>query len=104
MPTGSYDGVHGSFGRCMFLIVNSVIRAIEQGGDAVDIEDFREFFDMKYLHFNPENPFEHSDWSSRALAATTVGPDASNVFFEGVAAAAPPKKRGHPRKSAGKSK
>lgn len=99
-----YDGVHGSFGRCMFLIVNSVIRAVEQGGDTVDIEDFSEFFDMKYLHFNPENPFKHSDWSSRTHAASTDGPDGSNVFFEGVSAPAPPKKRGRPRKSAGKTK
>ena len=88
----------------MFLIVNSVIRAVEQGRDTVDIEDFSEFFDMKYLHFNPENPFKHSDWSSRAHAATTDGPDGSNVFFEGVSAPVPPKKRGRPRKSTGTTK
>ena len=39
----------------------ATVRALEEGGDTVDIEDFKRIFDLKYLHYNPDNPFNISD-------------------------------------------
>lgn len=96
-----YDGLRGSFGRCMFLIVSAVIRAFECGSDTVEADDFRRIFDLKYLHFNAENPFAQSDWADRVEAATLTGAGSSSVFFDDEIAPAPKKKRGRPRKNAG---
>ncbi len=30
----------------------ATVRALEEGGDTVDIEDFKRIFDLKYLHYN----------------------------------------------------
>lgn len=81
----------------MFLIATAVSRALEEGGNTVDIEDFRQIFDLKYLHFNPENPFNVSDWASRTGAAMFDGV----VPLEPAKVAAPKKKRGRPRKKTG---
>lgn len=95
-----YDGLHGSFGRCMFLIVNAIIRTIEQDGDAVEADDFRKIFDMKYLHFNAQNPFIRHDWADRAEALSARGAGSSAVFFGDGEVPTPKKKRGRPRKNA----
>lgn len=57
-----YDGCKGSYGRCMRLIVMSVIHAREDGATSLDIEDFRSVFDITFKSFNPLNPFEFSGW------------------------------------------
>ncbi|KMK67567.1 ATP-binding protein [Puniceibacterium sp. IMCC21224] len=98
-----YDGCRGSYGRCMFLIANAVIRALEEGGDTVDIEDFRKIFELKYLHFNPENPFNLSDWASRAGAAVTDVGSGDETLLPPKSAKKPARKRGRPRKAAGES-
>jgi hypothetical protein len=95
-----YDGCRGSYGRCMFLIANSVVRALEEGGDTVDIEDFRRFFDLKYRHFNPENPFNISDWASRASAIMLAPPTAATDIYNQDPTEKPKRKRGRPRKTA----
>ena len=92
-----YDGCRGSLGRCMFLIAMATVRALEEGGDTVDIEDFKRIFDLKYLHYNPDNPFNISDWASRAGAAMID--DAASS--KSVKAAKPKRKRGRPRKNSG---
>ncbi|WP_312531769.1 ATP-binding protein [Paracoccus sp. (in: a-proteobacteria)] len=97
-----YDGLHGSFGRCMFLTVNAVIRAFEQGGDTVEAEDFRKVFDLKYLHFNAQNPFVPREWAPAIHEAAVEEGDRSSVFFDvDLVPPAPKKKRGRPRKSTG---
>lgn len=94
-----YAGLHGSFGRCMFLIVNAIIRAVEQDGDTVEADDFRRVFDMKYLHFNNLNPFAESDWTARAEAAALDSAGSSAVFFDDDLAPPQKKKRERPRKN-----
>ena len=103
MPPPSLSPEKGQSGKVL-LCPQRDYPATSVANFCTAVLNFSEFFDMKYLHFNPENPFKHSDWSSRAHGATTDGPDATNVFFEGVSAPAPPKKRGRPRKGAGNTK
>lgn len=62
------EGCRGSYGRAMRLISTSIVLALEEGGSAVDVEDFRRVFDLQLLHFNPENPFRLSDWANRSTA------------------------------------
>lgn len=93
-----YDGVQGSFGRCMVMIASAIVFAHEEGSSTVDVEDFREFYQLKYARLSPENPFVHTDWSARVLATMSTAPDTSNVFFDDDAAPAPPPKRRRGRK------
>jgi type II secretory pathway predicted ATPase ExeA len=95
-----YDGCRGSYGRCMFLIANAVVRALEEGGDSVDIEDFRRIFDLKFLHYNPENPFATSDWASRASAIMLSEETVAASIFTQDPIEKPKRKRGRPRKTA----
>lgn len=95
-----YDGCRGSYGRCMFLIANAVVRALEEGGDTVDIEDFRRIFDLKYRHFNPENPFVISDWASRASAIILAAPTAETDIRTGDPTERPKRQSGRSRKTA----
>ncbi|MFN4153492.1 MAG: ATP-binding protein [Paracoccaceae bacterium] len=99
-----YEGCRGSYGRCMLLIATAVVRALEEGGSAVDIEDFCKSFALKYLHFNPENPFVLSDWASRASAAVLDAPGSAGIYFESDPVEKPVKKRGRPRKNAAVAK
>lgn len=98
-----YDGCRGSYGRCMFLIANAVVMALEEGGDTVDIEDFRQVFDLKYLHFNPENPFNLSDWASRASSSEMNHPTMPDNHLSVEPRVKSRRKRGRPRKNVGSS-
>ena len=84
----------------MFLIANAVIRALEEGGDTIDIEDFRKIFELKFLHFNPENPFTLSDWASRAGAAMMDDRGGTGALLAAKPDKKPTRKRGRPRKTA----
>ena len=97
-----YDGVQGSFGRCMVMIASAIAFAHEEGGNTVEVQDFREFYQLKYARLSPENPFARTDWSARVLATMSTASDTSTAFFDDDAApASPPKpRRGRKKKGA----
>ena len=71
------------YGRCMRLIVMSVIRAKEEGAIALDIEDFRSVFDIKLKNYNPLNPFEFTGWSDGAKTFEKSGEtNPADVLFD----------------------
>ena len=75
------DGHLRSFGRCMRLVVTSIIFALEEGADAIDVEDLTKVLILQLLHCNSEDPFKMSHWASRANAARG-NPNAADIFFE----------------------
>ena len=90
-----YDGCKGSYGRCMRLIVMSVIRAKEEGATALDIEDFRSVFDITLKSFNPLNPFEFTGWSDGSNADEESGEtNSADVLFDDRQPETPAKKKG----------
>jgi len=94
------DGCRDSYGRSMRLISTSIVLALEEGAAVLDIEDFRRIFDLKMLHFNPENPFVLSDWATRASAVDGDGGNALRDSDFGDARKA--RRRGKSRKGASK--
>lgn len=103
-PDRVYDGCRGSYGRCMRLIATSVVHAVEEGGNALDIEDFREVFELQFLHYNDENPFVLSDWAARAGAGNSPEVNSANLYFGDGPSTPPARKRVRRRKKAGSSK
>lgn len=93
-----FDGCKGSFGRCMRLVSSAIIYAMEDGANAVEIEDFSKTFDLQFLHFNPENPFTSRDWQQKAVSAPD-NPDLSDSLFGDGHVEPAKKKRGRPRKA-----
>ena len=94
-----YDGCRGSFGRCMRLLTTSIVHALEEGGKAVEIEDFATVFDLQFLHFNTENPFTVRNWAARIGAEPS---DAGNgdILFEDGNVEPVKKKRGRKPRAA----
>lgn len=103
-PDRIYEGCRGSYGRCMRLIATSVVHAVEEGGDALDIEDFREVFELQFLHYNEENPFVLSDWAARAGAGKSPEVNSACLYFGDGPSTPLAQKRGRRRKKAGSSK
>jgi hypothetical protein len=89
-----YDGCKGSYGRCMRLIVMSVIHAREEGVPALDIEDFRSVFDIAFKSFNPVNPFEFSGWGNGANSVEEAGEtNSADLLFDDGHPEIPAKKK-----------
>ena len=89
-----YDGVRGSYGRCMLLVATSIAHALEEGDNTVDIEDFELVFDILFRRLNPENPFAVDDWSPASEDVMSGLPLSGDSHLRGAAKSASKRKTG----------